>query len=376
MFWTEMYRIFSRKAAAVALAAVLFIALFYGRSAVWGEFSIDRGTVYYKAQAIEKDQEAAEEFTGILTEDTVRAIWEKYGSPVGVANGGTTQEILEVKSAGGRSENCCNRMAADVFAEKMAEDGLSFYVLREELSGSRYLQGDYYFGYTGRGWTGFWDAFLIAYALTCIMVVLLLAPTFSEDYACRTADIILPTANGRLRLWLTRTAAGCAAASFCYWLVCGSIFLLQFFTYGAEGLRVSCRLAGMPMYFLEDYLPIWTGIFLLYLCGWAAVLVLALLVQGVSAKCRNPFSALVKSLLVYAGPFAFMRVVLEAFFGGSIGRLLRYFCYSMPLSYPQCFLEAPGGVRVLMTGFLLTAAAAGAALGVSGYCRHQAGNII
>lgn len=116
---------------------------------------------------------------------------------------------------------------------------------------------------------------------------------------------------------------------------------------------------------------------MLYLAGWFAVLVLVGVVQCVSAKSKQSFGALVWSVLIYIGPFAVMRVVLDAMpmemvnALGMVNVILHYICYSTPFSYPGSFMQAPGNARLLLTGIAAAAALAGALLGSYSYCHHQ-----
>ena len=374
MFRAEIYRVLSRKAGLAAMfAGFVFILYFTMGNTVWGEGLIDEGRIYHGEEAIRRDKEIAAEFSGPLTEGAVRAIWEKYGPPVNYASRSTTKEGMEAAAATGGNDNYCNRAMTSLFGEEVVgEDGKVTYVLAEGWTKSRYLQGGYTFGYTGSS-SWYWDRFMMAYQLAYLAIIVFLSPMFSEDYAFRTADIILPTARGRFRLWRLRLAVGCFVASAYYWLACGSIFLLYIAYYGIEGLAVSCGLAGVPMFFPEDACPMGKGLAMLYLCGWAAALVLAVLVCAVSAVSRNSFSALVRSLALYAVPFAFMRLVLDSLPMGRVNALLHIVCYSMPLSFCGTYVEASHGGRWLMAAVALAAALLGAAAGARRYCRHQVG---
>ncbi len=376
MFKTELYRILSKKTAWAAMLTALFFTLFYAiGNSVWGEGVIDEGGILYHGKyAIARDKEIAAEFSGPLTEDTVREIWKKYGPPVNYFDRSTRMEEMQKAAENGGSDNFCNRIVAKMFGETvLGEDGKTDFVLAEGWTASRYVQGDYIFGYGG-GAMGFWDRYLIAYILACLAITVLLSTMFSEDYACGTAGIILPAANGRLTLWGIRMAAGGFLASVYYWITCGSVFLQYIFSYGTEGLKVSCVFAEMPMYFPDKSASMGSAVLTLYLCGWFSVLVLAVLVCAVSANSRQSFASLVRSLLLYMGPFAVMRIILDLLPAGGINAVLHTICYSMPLSYPGCFLEAPDKARIVMTFFELAVALTAAAAGIHGYCRHQVTN--
>ena len=78
MFKTEIYRLLSKKTGIVAMLAAMFFIVYYTLgNFVWGEGVIDDGRIYHGREAIARDKEITAEFTGILTEETVRAIWEE-----------------------------------------------------------------------------------------------------------------------------------------------------------------------------------------------------------------------------------------------------------------------------------------------------------
>lgn len=372
MFQTEVYRILSRKMAMAAMFGVLLLVLYYGVGVtVWGEGVIDGGKVYVREEAIAMDKEIAAEFTGPLTEDSIRRIWDKYGAPTDDVRRGT-YDVMEIRAEQGSVENFCNLFVARKFAEKVTmEDGTITYVLPEDLSPNPFLQGEYYFCYAGNGWSGYWDIFLVAYILVCLVIAVALSPVFAEDYACGTADIILPTARGRQKLWWVRTGAGCCFASVYYWLVCGSIFVEQVMFYGTDGLNISCGMVDIPMFFQRSMAPAWKGLIILYLAGWFSVLVLTVTVQCISAASKQSFVALIRALLAFTGPYAAMRILLDSLPMGRINAFLHYVCYSTPFCFPGTFSEAPDKDKLFLSGIAFLVALVLGVLGNHSYCHHQ-----
>ena len=373
MFQTEVYRIMSRKMTVTAMLGVLLLVLYYGVGiTVWGEGVLDGGKVYAREEAIAMDKEIAAEFTGPLTDDIIRRIWDIYGAPLGEEARRGTYDVMEIRAEQGSQENFCNIFVTRRFAEKIqSEEGTISYVLPEDLSQNEFLQGDYYFCYAGNGWSMYWDIFVVAYILVCLVVAVALSPMFAEDYACGTADIILPTVCGRQRLWWVRTGVGCCFASVYYWLVCGSIFIEQTMFYGTEGLNISCAMVNIPFFFLKNMEPAWKGLIIVYLAGWFSILVLTVTVQCISAGSKQSFGALIRVLLAFLGPFAAMRILLDSLPMGKINAFLHYLCYSTPLCFPGTFAEAPDKDKLFLWGIALIMGVALGALGNHSYCRHQ-----
>lgn len=377
MFKTENYRILSRKLVIAAAALCFCVSFFYGRMQIGEETLIHEGEIYCQGNArvaVAKDKEIAAEYKGYLTEKTVQEIWEKYGAPCRYENGVDGDILMKELETGG-SYNYCNRMVARMFCDaEEAEDGSVRYTLKEDISESRYLQGNYYFDYVGGGWMWYWDYFFTVFVMTCLVIIVALAPVFSEDYVCRAANCILPTVKGRLSLWKTRILVGCLFASAVYLLITGIFFVQMIFFYGTDAWQVSCGLTGVPMFWQQDAEPLWKGILLIHLCGWFSVIVLALVVQGISARCRQTFSAVLWSLFFYAGPFALMRILLDNLPMVRLNQLLHQIIYGMPFTYAGMMLNAPPNWRRFLTGFALAAAVLGGVLGARSWCRHQVKN--
>ena len=373
MLKAELYRIFSRKTVlAGMLIPILFVIFLDGGISVWEEGVVDEGRVYQGGEAITRDQEIAEEFAGTLTEETVREIWNRYGPSMIYQNRDTSRENLETLAKIGKNDNFCNRFVTRLFCrEERGEQGEITYVLQEDLSENKMLQGEYIFGYTGEGWNWYWDKFFVAFVLVCIVIIVSLSPTFSEDYVCHTADVLLPAAKGRMGLWLTRILAGTIYSSLYYWLIMGILLIQRLIFYGAGGLAVSSGLTGSFVVWGEEAVPLWKTLTLMHFCGWLSVIFLTWMVLGLSARARQTFSTLMWSLLLYLGPFAAVRIILDQLPMVFVNRLVHYIVYSMPLTYAGMVLESPLSGRRFLTGLALAAALLAAGWGARGWCRHQ-----
>lgn len=374
MMKQEIYRILCRKILWLAVLVATAFSLYYGLTSLWQDMAIHDGEIYRGWECNNYNRRITKEFAGPLTEETIREIWEKYGEPVNNYGYSNRYEDL-VQSAGQEgNDNYCNTFVARKFAEKIEkEDGTVSFILPEDLSGSRYLDGSYTFGYAGGYWS-YWDCYLIAFVMVSIVVIIGVSPTFSEDYAFRTADIILPTAKGRFRAWWTRTGASFLFASAYYWLMSGITFVQCYLLYGPDGLSVSCGLTYFPYFMGQDSDPIWKALLILHLGGWFSILALVLQVQAISSGCKSSFGSLLWSLAAFLGPIAVIRVVLDNLPYSGLVRWLKYFGYSMPFSFAGMYLQAPpSGKQIVVTLALATVALTGV-LGAKGWCRHQVKN--
>ncbi len=380
MFKTEFYRIISRKTTLAAISAAFALLVIYGLgNTLWGEGMIDNGHVYYQMDAIKRDREITASFTGPLTEETVRTIWNTYGEPVYETTIFKSPDGLSLAAKNGGCDNYCNRFVLHFFADvAYGENGETTFRLSEPLSESRYLQKEYYFGYIGSG-ISYYDWFVMAYIVVCLVVVIALCPSFSEDYSCRAADVILPTAKGRFPLWKARMAAAFCFTSMIYWSASAMIFLQQLSTYGSDFLKVSCGLTGTPVFWLYDQQTLGAAILTLHLTGYLALLLLAVLALAVSAGCRQSFRSLILSLLAYAGPFITLKLTLGVLPElpvalsplGIVNTILHLLCYSSAFYYPGMFLSAPNVWKLILTALALAMGLLEAFFCARSYCRHQ-----
>lgn len=377
MIGKEIYRILSRKITLLALVVATAFLIYYGTFRIAEEVVIENGEVYRYSEAVARDKMIAEEFTGPLTVETVRAIWEKYGEPVNYKEHILRdEELLQLAKQGGY-DNYCNTLVANLCTYSIKQDsGKNILVLQEEkeLSENRYLDGSYTFGFVGRGWTWYWDQLMMTLVLTSVVVIIAFSPVFSEDYAFRTADIILPTARGRFQIWGLRTGAGFLFASVYYWLMSAYAFLLNYIIYGGEGLSVSCGLTFMPYDWTTDSDPVWKAILIMHLAGWFSMLVLILLIQAISSKCKSSFMSLLWSLVAYLGPIAVISTILNNFPVNRLIMWLKYFGYSMPLSFSGMYTQAPSSSKRILLMFALITAVVAAVLGAVGWSRHEVKN--
>lgn len=375
MMGKELYRIFSRRITLLALAAATAFLIYYGFFHIWEEAVIEDGNLLRHGEAVARDKEIAEEFAGPLTEETVRAIWEKYGAPVNYMDPVVREEDLQRLAEQGGYDNYCNTVVTRLFAGKvMQEDGSAVFLLPEEISESRYLDGNHIFGYVGLGWSWYWDQFLVMILLVSVVVIIALAPMFSEDYAFRTADIVLPTVRGRIRIWQTRVGAGFFFASAYYWLMGAFIFLLNLLFYGADGLNISCGFTYLPYDLMRDSDPLWKAVLIMHLGGWFSMLALTLQIQAVSSKNKSTFGALLWSLAAFLGPIAIINLILKNLPFMGVNKWLQYFCYSMPFSFSGMYLQAPPSGKQILLTFALITAVLSCALGGLCWCRHQVRN--
>ena len=371
MFKTEMYKIVSRKITLICMAVILLFMMFQVYVATIGdEVVITGGKSYVRTAAIQKDRELAAPYEGPLTMEKVNDIWEKYGEPVDYSAEDPHVNLEKGTADTGFEDNYCNRFAGNYFFEKNYDSGGKImYKARTPEEVSVYLDPELYFTYAA-GWTYYWDAFLTLFVLVGILVIIGVCPICSEEYALRTADVILTTRNGRGRLFGAKAGAALFFAGTVYWCFMGAQFMMYAAAYGMGGLKCSTLFTESFQFYSRQ--PLENTIALMLLCGWAAVSALTLLVIAVSARSRQTFASVLWSLFVFLIPPAIVIIVLNQLRRTLIIRLISFLLYSMPsMLFPARFLECPMNFRLAQGGVLALTAAAAAVYGARRYCRRQ-----
>lgn len=370
MLRMEMYKIAFRRIVLLGTGIILVYLLgWFWMSELGSEGVIGGGKVYVRSAAIKRNQEIAAPYEGALTMDKVRDIWETYGPPVNSQLDHVEVDLVKGIATEGFEDNYCNQFVSRRFYDTTyLENNEIVYQAREEASVSPFLQSNLYFGYAG-GWDWYWDKFLMLFVLISVLVIIALSPVFSEEYALRTADVILTTRNGRQRIFWTKLGAAMGYTSVAYWGINGALFLMTGAAYGYKGLRVSTIYTNVPGFWRE--LPVGTTILLLLLCGWLAELLLGVITIAVSARCRLAFTSVLWSLFLFLAPAALTITLLEQLRRTPLVRILLRLTYSLPFLLPGRLIEMPGAY---WPQFLAISAFFGLLavwLGNRWYCRHQ-----
>ena len=371
MFKTEIYKIVSRKITLVcAVMIFLFMAFQVHISTIGDEAVISEGRAYVRSAAIEKDKEIAAPYRGALTMEKVRDIWNRYGEPVDHSSQDPHVDLEKGTADPGFEDNYCNRFVADYFFEQedSKDGGITYTPIGEERA-AVYLDPDLYFTYAS-GWFYYWDSYLTMFVLVGVLIIIGICPTCSEEYALRTADVILTTQKGRGRLFGAKTGAALLFSGITYWCFMGAQFFMHAAAYGTEGLRCSTIFTNTFQYY--SHMSIGSTIGLMLLCGWLVQSALTVLVIAVSARSRQTFTSVLWSLFAFLMPPALVIIVLNQLRRTLVVRLLTFLLYTMPsMMFPARFLEYPANYRLVQAGVLVVAAGGAAVYAARRYCRHQ-----
>lgn len=361
----ELYKMASRKIIWIGLLLLLaFLGLRTNSERRYYSVTIN-GTTYFGQEAIEKDQALTAQYAGILTIDKMQNIYNTYGFYY--------HDDIKDQDIG----NFCNRFITEHMTTAR-QTGWEFFDDIQFLQGEEWeayaaplLNGTVYFDYV-YGWNDLKEIHSILTVMALfILFIIGISPVFSEEYALKTAPLLLATQKGKQSgIWLKMTAALFFPVVL-YAAVTLYIWFLYFIVYGTQGLDASPALIGMP---LNGYCPPDIRSFFLFAFGLnlAGLLLLTCMTLAVSALCRNAFLALILSLALFLLPYACLNygiVLLSSFLNASLIKALFHFFASMPFYLSMSWGFAFSSAQIAQ--HLCIALAVAAACTICGYHAYR-----
>lgn len=371
-----MWKLYQEELRKIASRKIIWIGLFfllafvrYRLGAVQNDYSVTiNGENIYGKAAIEKDKELTAQYAGILTEETVEKIYDRYGF-----------SYRDVET-GNLIGNFCSQFITERMTNvrEVGEENpeeIQFYQGQEwEMNAAGLLKGNIWFDYV-YGWSDLRETYgiVVIWGLAILFIVGL-SPVFSEEYTLRTADILLTTRKGKKSgIWIKM------AASFSFTLIIFSavtfyVWAIYLKVFGTQGLDASPFLigAGTPA---RGYSPDTIREFFLFVfcLGMLGFLLLAGMVLAASALCKNAFITVLVSLAVFLFPVVWFNALGPMFiFGVTMTKAVTHFMVSMPAYLTVNWGFAFTGKQIIL--HIVIALAVGifsVALGYRGYRDYQ-----
>lgn len=296
MFRTELYKLCHKKIAVIGFLCLVFFAVFYFYVSGIEDVTVtDNGKTYLGMEAVRVDREIARPYQGVMTLEKARQILDRYG-------------YADLKNHTGNS-NFSNEFVTRYMTNAGRDDGKDVRLYTPEESGmtGQVAAGGIIFGYT-RGWSSFLETYILIFVCLCIFLSIVITPLFSEEYALRTADILLTTAHGKKRDIHVKYAVCFSIAAGLTLFVYVLTFLLYGFSYGFDGLGASASL--MDMVDPGTKMPVWAVLTLLLGCSLLAAWLHTCITIWISACFRQPFLVVILSVIQYLAPWAVNQIIL------------------------------------------------------------------
>ncbi len=305
LYKMELYKICSKKLfICSAIAALTIIILYAGIFVVGAETTIN-GVKYTGLEAVKMDRKITEEWKGVLTDEKVAQIVERYGFPSGVSE--NYNYFLD--------RNFLNNFVMREFSDGYFHGRDDYHVATRvypiaetklgkasEASGKPIVL-EYGYG---------WQVFNIVLEISCMVgipfVLFALSPIFSEENYINMRQILFTTKEGKTRAVTAKIMAGITVAAGAYAVILTLNFVFVWSVFGLDGGEC------LYQWVMEDYVRTWNNyhnISTMYIRDfiWMAavfcfigIIEAASIILYFSAHCNSPFQSVIISALCLAAP--------------------------------------------------------------------------
>lgn len=307
----ELYKICSKKLFLFSASSALVILLLYMNIFVINADSTIDGVRYTGYQAVRMDRRITAEFEGVLTDQKVEQIVEKYGFPYGVSE--NYNRFLH--------KNYLNDFVMNAFSDgyfHTTEDyrvGTCTYPIAETELGKagiatkRPLVLEYSYG-----WQVFVNVLQVGCVLGMVLILLGISPVFSEESALNTQQILFATKEGRAKDIGAKIAAGMTIVFAVYALIIVLDFAFVWAVFGLNGLdcfyaqviEELTQIRAWNNYHYSSTDRMGTVISYLVVSEFLGITGTGALTLYFSAHCKSPFQSVMAAAISITAPLFLM----------------------------------------------------------------------
>ena len=302
LYKMELYKLCHSKSFAAGFLFVLFIGWFFFYEDVQLQRCVINGVEYTGFQAIQANRQITEEFQGILTDDVVEQIIEKYGFPDGSPDGYNRLNgnflntfVMDYASDGYNNGSDDYRIATKTIP--LADTDLG----RSCAAAGREITLGYY-----DGWKAMLEEYGVLMLGVSMLILYIVSVVFSEEEQTGMKPLLFTTKKGPGEDTLAKLAAAFSVSVSVWLLAVGFYLLLYCITYGTGGLSCLSMLLtywrqSVDVPLLQQSVGAYVAEILLVTL--LAVLELCAITSWVSARCHSSFHAVVAAGICYVLPF-------------------------------------------------------------------------
>ncbi len=365
IFCYESGKIWTKKIVLFGLLLMLAWLIFYFYVTSKDYTCVVDGVVYRGMDAARMDREITKQFEGQLTEETAQAIVDQYGF-----------SVYEMNDDKGyyRDGNFCNHWVTDHLTPytetyDYTADELELYSGDQIDQLKEYTENQLYFAYC-EGWRQMMMTLDMVLILINFVIIIAVANVFTEEYALKTAPILLTTRHGKKKDIIMKILAALAFSVALYIIVCGATILSYSVFFGTDGLNASGALIG---YMKPDMMGLFgnsigASVGEILLLGLISVIMSTCITLAVSAICKQPFTSILCGLGMLILPYIYVAYIHPMLplniVTAWIERLARWF----PIFLPVRIL---GSVFFSALGFALFICLLAGCLGYRRYKNYQ-----
>lgn len=308
LYKIELYKICSKKLFLLSALASLAILVLYFWSFVMDIDSTIDGVRYEGYQAVRMDRKITEEFRGVLTDQKITQIVEKYGFPNGVYE--DYNRFF--------NRNYLNSFVMHNFSDGYFHDSDDYHVgtctypiAKTELGKASEATGKTLMLEYSYGWYVLTEVLKLGCILGMVLTLFAIAPVFSEESYMNTQQILFTTKEGKTKDITAKILAGMTVAIGMYAVIVILDFVLVWAIFGLDGwnncfyflimemrsLWAFNNYSNMSTWYMKDFMA-------LALCACLiGILETAAITLYFSAHCSSPFQSVITSALCLVAPF-------------------------------------------------------------------------
>ena len=299
------------------LAAIGLMLLYFWFAEVGGEIAVVGDKSYVGYEAVQINKEITSEFEGIITNEKISEIVDKYGIPT----------KLTENMPGWRDGNYLNDFVVRYFTNGCWETGTiptqTYTLEKSEMYQVCQSEGIIpVLAYT-KGWQVFVEMLQFGLILGSVLIIFSISTVFAEEEQIKMLPIIFTTEEGKRKDITAKIFAAFSLTVFVFLGIVLFDFILCGIVYGLNGYE---NLAGVVLgdkmlrvVYQQEFLEYLLKLLLLNLQG---LLLLCAVTLCVSAGCSSSFIAVIISAVCWGIP-----ILLRMFLTGIISIII----YATPL---------------------------------------------
>ncbi len=339
LYRTELYKLCHKKSFLVwSFLAALFTVFFFGTE-VGSETATVGETHYYGYEAVKMNRRIAKECQGVLDDEKVAWIVEKYGLPSEVAYG----------YPGWQDANCANGFVADYLSDGYMNGWDNYKVPTKvhriadtELGVLQEKTGEEIcFAYT-KGWDVFFSTLQVGMVFASILILFGISTVFAQESQTRMRPLIFTTQEGQGKDIWAKIGAAFTLTLIIYGMAVVLAYSLAAYVFGMEGGQMPLGIALSNPVTLDvtrqaTYMPAASFAWIMVKRDLAACLLLCAITMCVSAHYKSNFGAVTMAAALWGMPLG-----VSIFFGG--------FGYFIASCMPVFFIMTNSAYESLLWG--------------------------
>lgn len=295
LYKTELYKLCHRKIFPIGVFCILSVLFLFLCQNLGAIRTTVNGVTYHGYEAVRIDRQITEEFKGVLTDDKIQQIVDKYGFPsqvekyYGVADGNFLNRFVMTYTSNGYLHGWDDYRLA---TKALPLAGTVLGQIRE-LTGK-----DIYFAYYD-GWAYYTEWYYLGMLMVSILILCMVSSVFSQEEQLGTKPLLFTTQEGPMKHIFAKFAAGFTLSVGLWMAITFFSVILYGSVFGWDSMRC---LADLVVDFSEPTIPFGILLVKAMFLSLLGILELCALTLCISAGCRSMFHSVVTAALVWSLP--------------------------------------------------------------------------